>query len=85
MARANQQDRQCRFDTGVIGGAVVAVGGGAMAEHLAANGVDLEKTKVTFGVALKMDPQKEQFLGRPEANKLLTRDYRKPFVVPEKV
>src|SRR5206468_4137355 len=56
-----------------------------MAEHLAANGVDLTKTKATIGVALKMDPGKEQFLGNGEANKLLTRDYRKPFVVPEKV
>src|SRR2546425_119646 len=56
-----------------------------MAEHLAANGVDLEKTKATLGVGLKMDPRKEQFLGNAEANKLLTRDYRKPFVVPEKV
>jgi len=32
-----------------------------------------------------MDAQKEQFLGNADANKLLTRDYRKPFVVPEKV
>src|SRR2546427_3759748 len=56
-----------------------------MAEHLAANGVDLTKTKATLGVALKMDPRTEQFLGNAEANKLLTRDYRKPFVVPEKV
>src|SRR3989475_7260048 len=56
-----------------------------MAEHLAANGVDLTKTKATLGVGLKMDPRKEQFLGNAEANKLLTRDYRKPFVVPEKV
>jgi len=56
-----------------------------MAEHLAANGVDLTKTKATLGLALKMDPRKEQFLGNAEANKLLTRDYRKPFVVPEKV
>ncbi len=56
-----------------------------MAEHLAANGVDLTKTKATLGVALKMDPRKEQFLGNAEANRLLTRDYRKPFLVPEKV
>jgi hypothetical protein len=56
-----------------------------MAEHLAANGVDLAKTKATIGVPLKMDPMKEQFLGNAEADKLLTRDYRKPFVVPEKV
>ena len=58
---------------------------GRMAEHLAANEVDLAKTRATLGVVLKMDPKKEQFLGNAEANKLLTRDYRKPFVVPGRV
>ena len=56
-----------------------------MQEHLAANGVDLAKTPATMGMVLKMDPQTERFLGNDEANKLLTREYRKPFVVPEKV
>jgi hypothetical protein len=32
-----------------------------------------------------MDPKTEKFTNNPEANKLLTREYRKPFVVPEKV
>ncbi|PYM15783.1 MAG: dehydrogenase [Verrucomicrobia bacterium] len=58
---------------------------GRMAEHLAANDVDLTKTKATLGAVLKMDPKQEQFIGNAEANKLLTREYRKPFVVPEKV
>jgi predicted dehydrogenase len=56
-----------------------------MAEHLAANGVDLNTTKATLGPVLKMDPAKEQFTGNEKANKLLTREYRKPFVVPERV
>ena len=56
-----------------------------MAEHLAANDVDLTKTKATLSAVLKMDPKQEQFIGNAEANKLLTREYRKPFVVPEKV
>jgi predicted dehydrogenase len=34
---------------------------------------------------LRFDPAKEQFTGDAEANKMLTRNYRKPFVVPEKV
>jgi len=33
----------------------------------------------------KFDPQKEKFIGAPEADKLLTREYRKPFVVPKEV
>ena len=29
-----------------------------------------------------MDPKTEKFIGNAEADKLLTRDYRKPYVVP---
>ena len=56
-----------------------------MEEHLAANNVDLKKTPATLGAVLKMDPKTERFIGNPEADQLLTRDYRKPFVVPAKV
>jgi predicted dehydrogenase len=58
---------------------------GRMEEHLGANNVDLNKTPTTMGAALKMDPLTERFIGSPEADQLLTRDYRKPFVVPAKV
>jgi hypothetical protein len=34
---------------------------------------------------LDYDPAKKQFVGDSEANKLLTRNYRKPYIVPEKV
>jgi predicted dehydrogenase len=58
---------------------------GRMEEHLAANGVDLRKTKLTLGMPLKMDGKNERFIDNKYANALLTRDYRAPFVVPEKV
>lgn len=58
---------------------------GRMEEHLAANKVDLQKTPAKLGAALTMDPKTEKFLNNRAANKLLTREYRKPFVVPEKV
>ena len=58
---------------------------GRMEEHLGANKVDLTKTPATLGAVLNMDPQTERFVGNPEADQLLTRDYRKPFVVPAKV
>ena len=58
---------------------------GRMEEHLGANNVDLKKTPATLGAALKMDPQTERFVGNSQADQLLTRDYRKPFVVPAKV
>jgi predicted dehydrogenase len=56
-----------------------------MITHLQANGVDLKTSKIVQGEYLKMDPAKERFTNSGSANKLLTREYRKPFVVPEKV
>ena len=56
-----------------------------MAEHLAKNEVDIEKEKVTLGVPLKMDTKSEKFLGNEKANAMLTRNYRAPYIVPEKV
>jgi predicted dehydrogenase len=44
-----------------------------MAEHLAANGIDLEKTKATFGAVLKMNPGNEKFIVNKKANHLLRR------------
>ena len=37
------------------------------------------------GRKLKFDGKSEKFVGDAEADKLLTREYRAPFVVPEKV
>jgi predicted dehydrogenase len=37
------------------------------------------------GRALRWDAKNETILGDPEANRLLGREYRKPFVVPERV
>lgn len=51
-------------------------------QHLADNGLDLEKTQATLGPWLAIDPKTEQFIDNPAANALLTRPYRKPFVVP---
>jgi predicted dehydrogenase len=56
-----------------------------MEAHFAANQVDLARTHATLGAALQMDPKEERFIGCDEANWLLTRDYRAPFVVPAKV
>ena len=56
-----------------------------MEEHLAKNGVKLDKTDLTVGRPLKFDGEKEQFVNDPEANKLLTRDYREPFAIDTSV
>jgi predicted dehydrogenase len=53
--------------------------------HLKDNGVSLEKTPFRMGRELTFDPKTETFVGDAEANALLRRDYRKPFVMPETV
>jgi predicted dehydrogenase len=58
---------------------------GRMEQHLAANNVDLHQTPATLGVVLKMDPKTERFMDNADANQMLRREYRAPFVVPEKV
>ena len=47
-----------------------------------ADSVDLEKSKLTLGPLLRLDSDKEKFLDNPRADAFLTREYRKPFVVP---
>jgi predicted dehydrogenase len=56
-------------------------------QHLSANAVDLDKTPMILGPWLKMDMQSERFIGdfQQEANELVSRNYRQPFVVPEQV
>jgi predicted dehydrogenase len=56
-----------------------------MVEHLARNNVDVTQSPVTLGLPLRVDPATEKFLHNDAANKLITRPYRKPFVVPESV
>jgi predicted dehydrogenase len=48
-------------------------------------GLDLSKNTYQLGPMLKFNPGKEKFVDNTDANKLLTRPYRAPFVVPEKV
>ncbi|HYE97848.1 MAG TPA: Gfo/Idh/MocA family oxidoreductase [Planctomycetota bacterium] len=57
---------------------------GRMKEHLAQNNVKGD-AKVLVGRALAVDTATEKIVGDEAANKLLTREYRAPFVVPEQV
>ena len=51
--------------------------------HLAdANGLDLAKLDFRVGPKLAFDPQAERFVDAPEADRMLTRTYRPPFVIP---
>jgi hypothetical protein len=47
--------------------------------------IDLSKITYQLGPKLEFDAKSEKFVGNEAANKLLTRDYRKPFVVTEEV
>ena len=56
-----------------------------MQHHLEANGVDLSKTAVSLGEFLKMNPREQTFTNNTQANQLLAREYRKPFIMPQTV
>ena len=58
----------------------------SMKEHLAgAAKLNLETATYRLGRRLTFDAQAEKFVGDPEANTLLSRQYRSPYVVPEQV
>jgi predicted dehydrogenase len=50
--------------------------------HLRENKVDLEQTKLTLGALLHPATDREAFVANSGADAFLTREYRKPFVVP---
>jgi len=56
-----------------------------MASHLKESGIDLSKVPLRVGRTLHFDGKTETFPGDEEANKLLAREYRKPFTVPENI
>jgi predicted dehydrogenase len=57
-----------------------------MEEHLAKeHNLKLDEMKLRVGRTLVMDAEAERIRNDDEANQLLTRNYRKPFTVPEKV
>ena len=58
---------------------------GRFEDHLAANGIKLTDATYRLGRKLRIDPTRECFVGDEEANRMLTRLYRPPFVVPDKV
>jgi len=56
-----------------------------MLSNTEALGVDPEGAQYRLGPCLNFNAETEQFVDSKKANKLLTRNYRKPFVVPEQV
>jgi len=56
-----------------------------MEEHLKENLVPLDGLNYRLGRKLAFDAATESFVGDSEANQLLTRNYRAPFVVPDRI
>ena len=56
-----------------------------MKEHLKDNKVALNGLNYRLGRKLSFDAATESFIGDSEANQLLTRHYRTPFVVPDRL
>jgi predicted dehydrogenase len=52
-------------------------------EHLGDNKVNVESSPMKLGVVLRPHAELEEFVDNADANAFLTREYRKPFVVPE--
>lgn len=56
-----------------------------MQDHLRADGVALDGHSYKLGRKLSFDAARESFVDAPEADRLLTREYRRPFAVPERI
>ncbi len=85
--RIGKETRPGRIRETIRGNKIFAKSFDRIAAHLEANGIDLRKTPATLGPMLEFDPRTERFTGEfsKKANKLVSRNYRKPFVVPERV
>jgi predicted dehydrogenase len=56
-----------------------------MADHLKDSGIKFDGKNLMVGRKLDFDGKAEKFVNDKDADALLTRNYRKPFVVPDKV
>jgi predicted dehydrogenase len=56
-----------------------------MEEHLKENALAFDGLNYRVGRTLKFDAGTESFIGDAEANQLLTRPYRAPFLVPDRI
>lgn len=55
-------------------------------DHLKINGVDLDKTPLSLGPQLKIDPKNEIFIDNEQANALMARpEYRKSYELPKEI
>ena len=65
-------------DAGILNGPVETA-------HLSSGLAHLGNIAYRLGKVLTFNPKAERFVNDPEADKMLTRNYRAPYVVPDKV
>ncbi len=66
----------------VAGSSVMSEAFARMSAHLEANEVDLQKSPLVLGTCLVLDPAAERIRDDERANRMLTREYREPYVLP---
>ena len=57
----------------------------AVRDNLKMVNIKLDEATYMLGRTLRLDPVNERFVDDEAANALLTRPYRKPFIVPQEV
>ncbi len=83
---ANRRPEEVREEMQDLRGALDAFD--RFREHTVANGIDLAKDKVVLGPMLAYDAKEERFQGLlsgRRANRYLSREYRAPFVVSDRI
>ncbi len=81
LAKERRFEKPSDFsDNEVVGQSVMT-----MLENTKAIGIDPQKSTLWVGPKLFFDSEKERFINNHNADNLLTREYRPPFLVPEKV
>jgi predicted dehydrogenase len=58
--------------------------GGIEKGHYSSSLIHLANISYRLGRSIRFDPEREQCIDDKQANAMLTRDYREPFVIPEK-
>ena len=53
--------------------------------HYSCSLIHMANTSYRLGRSLNFDPKQQRYVNDDEANRMLTREYRRPFVVPENV
>jgi predicted dehydrogenase len=83
--RVGQDRKAGEIADSIKGNAQMSESFDRLKDHLAKNGYNVDQDKITMGANLSIDPGAERFTGdhAEAANKLLRREYRKPFEVPE--